>query len=41
MSETPAKSGDVEIAVIQDAEDFAGFFNVSAKAFGDQIHDEM
>lgn len=35
------KPEDVEIAVVQYVEDFTGLFNCAAKAFGEQIHDEM
>ncbi|CAN8101061.1 unnamed protein product [Discula destructiva] len=36
-----SKSEGVEVSVVQDVEDFAGLFDCSAKAFGDQIHDAV
>lgn len=35
------KSDEIEVALVQDVEDFTGLSNCSAKAFGDQIHDAM
>lgn len=38
---TAPKTDDLQIAVIQDAADFTGAFECCAKAFGDQIHDNI
>lgn len=38
---TTSKSEGLEIAVIQDAADFTGAFDCCAKAFGDQVHDNI
>lgn len=38
---TTPKQDEIEVGLVENAEDFLGMSNCAAKAFGDQTHDAM